>query len=208
MMKGSPDNAGRSLKAPQCRQHPSLELFGAGDHLLSDPVVLGVVPNLLNGVDLRGIRRQKVKLQTTFRAFDKLLDRSTSMNRMAVHNEEDRPRLIMQQAPEKLDEALGIHRLFVEHETELAFRVNGVSETGPVACKKARPKGGCFSVRQLRPWERIEALASLAFLEPCQHRCQMSPKHRLEIPSRSSWGILGLFKDTRRPPCSTERTGA
>ncbi len=53
MTKEPSNDVGASLKIPQGGQHELLELVRTGDDLLADAMILGMVPNLLDGIDLR-----------------------------------------------------------------------------------------------------------------------------------------------------------
>lgn len=150
------NDGGEPLKAAQGGQHQPLELIRAGDDLLADPVVLGVVPDLLDGIDFRRVGRQEMEFQTPLRALNEFPDRPAAMDRMAIHDEEDRAFLVMQQTPEKLDEALGVQRLLVEHEAELTPRADGTDdierETGAGGADHGRlalrgPSGACMMIR-------------------------------------------------------------
>ncbi len=117
-----------SLKTAKGRQHQSLELVRTGDELLADAMILGMVPDLLDGIDLRGIWWKEVELKAPLGALNEFLDCPAAVDRMPIDNEEDWARFIVQQAFEEFDEALGIHRLFVEHEPELASGADGADD--------------------------------------------------------------------------------
>ena len=53
MTKKPSNDIGASLKTPQGGEHELLELVRTGNNLLADAMVLGMIPNLLDGINLR-----------------------------------------------------------------------------------------------------------------------------------------------------------
>ncbi len=56
-----------------------------------------MVPDLLDRIDLRRVRRQEVEFQTPLRALDELPDHPAAVDGVTVHDQKDRPRLVMQE---------------------------------------------------------------------------------------------------------------
>ena len=85
-------------------EHVGPEFLRRFQQALADPMRLQMVPHEFIGVEFRGIRRQEKQLQAAVRRRHELLDHLHPVRRMPIDDEEDRPRLIVQQALQERDE--------------------------------------------------------------------------------------------------------
>jgi len=113
----------------------SLERIWIENLLVSDPIILQIIPGAFVGVQLRRVWWQEKQFQPAIQAFDIFPDVLGLARRMAIGNQENGAVDIVDQAFEKFDENASVDLALDRNETEFALRADRRDhiepETGP-----------------------------------------------------------------------------
>ena len=94
-----------------------LHLVGAGYGLPADAVIFQMVPDLLVGVELRGIRRQAEERELTFGRFHEPRNQCRPVDRVAVDDQEYGIGPVVYQPLKEIDEDLARNLTLDQHKS-------------------------------------------------------------------------------------------